>query len=602
MASDRKSDSMQRDIHRSHRLRRNSGLSVQHQASPQASPEGRQLPEDIALNCGWGRLIMAHTFHQPAQVARVLSEEQPGCRDIAIYVRDPHVILSQAPQALFLDPSHTYRIWLANYQHRRAHQKGFAVRRLRTRADAACINRIYETRHMVPVEPGFVWKNRASRKITYLVAEDLLSGELIGTVTGIDHVHAFADPEGGSSLWCLAVDPQTQHPGVGEALVRYLIEHYQARSRMYMDLSVLHNNRQAIALYEKLGFQRVPVFAIKRKNAINEPLFTGPDEAERQLNPYARLITEEARRRGIHVEVLDAKEGYFLLSLGGRRIVCRESLTELTSAIAMSRCQNKRVTLRLLAQHGLQVPAQQIAGDETAARDFLAEHQAIVVKPADAEQGQGISVNLTEPEEISPAIENARHYHHQVLLERYCPGEDLRLIVINFQMVAAAVRRPARIVGDGRHTISELIDKQSRRRAAATGGESRIPKDEATRRCVEKAGYALDEVLPYARSLQVRATANLHTGGTIHDVTVKLNPKLREAAEKAARVLDIPVVGLDFLVPAVDGPDYVVIEANERPGLANHEPQPTAERFIDLLFPLTIQTDVTRETTYAQKA
>ncbi len=593
MASDRSSDSLQRDVHRGHRLRRNRGLSVQHQSSPLASPEGRQLPEDITLNCGWGRLIMAHTFHQPAQVARVLSDEQPGCRDIAIYVRDPHVILSQAPQALFLDPSHTYRMWLANYQTRGAQPKGFAVRRLRTRADAAAINRIYETRHMVPVEPSFVWKNRASRKLTYLVAEDLHSGELIGTTTGVDHVHAFADPEGGASLWCLAVDPQTQHPGVGEALVRYLIEHYQARGRAHMDLSVLHNNRQAIALYEKLGFQRVPVFTIKRKNAINEPLFTGPDEAERQLNPYARLLTEEARRRGIHVEVIDAKEGYFQLSFGGRRITCRESLTELTSAIAMSRCQNKRVTLRLLAQHGLQVPAQQIAGEEVANREFLGEHQAIVVKPADAEQGQGISVNLTEPEELPPAIDNARHYHHQVLLERYCPGEDLRIIVINFRVVAAAVRRPARIVGDGRHTINELIDKQSRRRAAATGGESRIPKDAATQRCVEKAGYTLDDILPYAHSLQVRATANLHTGGTIHDVTAKLHPKLREAAEKAARVLDIPVVGLDFLVPAVDGPDYVIIEANERPGLANHEPQPTAERFVDLLFPLTIQPDAT---------
>ena len=85
----------------------------------------------------------------------------------------------------------------------------------------------------------------------------------------------------------------------------------------------------------------------------------------------------------------------------------------------------------------------------------------------------------------------------------------------------------------------------------------------------------------------MRNTANLHTGGTIHDVTGELHPVLREAAEQAARALDIPVTGLDFLVPAVDGPDYVIIEANERPGLANHEPQPTAERFVDLLFPRT---------------
>ena len=85
----------------------------------------------------------------------------------------------------------------------------------------------------------------------------------------------------------------------------------------------------------------------------------------------------------------------------------------------------------------------------------------------------------------------------------------------------------------------------------------------------------------------VRRTANLHTGGTIHDVTARLHPKLAEAAVRASRALEIPVVGLDFMVPAIDGEDYAIVEANERPGLANHEPQPTAERFIDLLFPQT---------------
>ena len=85
--------------------------------------------------------------------------------------------------------------------------------------------------------------------------------------------------------------------------------------------------------------------------------------------------------------------------------------------------------------------------------------------------------------------------------------------------------------------------------------------------------------------MQVRRTANLHTGGTLHDVTEVLSETLKEAAIRAALALEIPVVGLDFIVPDVSGDEYVIIEANERPGLANHEPQPTAERFIDLLFP-----------------
>src|SRR5690606_41694263 len=85
-------------------------------------------------------------------------------------------------------------------------------------------------------------------------------------------------------------------------------------------------------------------------------------------------------------------------------------------------------------------------------------------------------------------------------------------------------------------------------------------------------------------SFPTRRSSDL-TGGTIHDVTDQLHPQLVEAAVGAARAIDIPVVGLDFLVPSPTAPDYVIIEANERPGLANHEPAPTAQRFIDLLLP-----------------
>jgi D-alanine-D-alanine ligase-like ATP-grasp enzyme len=99
------------------------------------------------------------------------------------------------------------------------------------------------------------------------------------------------------------------------------------------------------------------------------------------------------------------------------------------------------------------------------------------------------------------------------------------------------------------------------------------------------AGYDYSSILPAGEHLFVRRTANLHTGGILEDVTAILHPTLADAAVRAARALDIPVVGLDLMVPGADQPEYVFIEANERAGLANHEPQPTAERFVDLLFP-----------------
>ena len=211
----------------------------------------------------------------------------------------------------------------------------------------------------------------------------------------------------------------------------------------------------------------------------------------------------------------------------------------------------------------------------------------MVVKPARGEQGRGIQVGLTEVDEIKAAVASARAFCDKVLLEQCVSGDDLRVIVIDYQVVAAAVRRPPSVCGDGSHSIGELIERLSRRREAATDGESRIPLDAETERCARRAGYSLDQVLPGGEWLQVRTTANLHTGGTIHDVTADLHPVLSSAAVRAAKALEIPVVGLDFMVPDVSGPDYAIIEANERPGLANHEPQPTVERFVDLLFPHT---------------
>jgi GNAT-family acetyltransferase (TIGR03103 family) len=550
------------------------------------APDVEVAVEASQVDCGWGRLLFAQTFKNQAQLVSALREEAPEHRDIAVYVGDPHVLLAAAPQELFLDPSHTFRLDLATYRSSRKQPRGFFVRRLSSEADADAVNRIYTARGMVPVRPDFFWSNRDNRSITYLVAEDESTGEIIGTVTGIDHRRAFNDPERGSSLWCLAVDPQARHAGIGEALVRRLAEHFKARGAACMDLSVLHDNEQAIGLYEKLQFRRIPAFAVKRKNSINERLYARPLEAYDVLNPYARLIVDEARRRGVHVEITDGEGGFFRLSQGGRSVHCRESLSELTSGVAMSICDDKAVTRRVVERAGLSVPEQISATDDDAQlTEFLERHGRVVVKPARGEQGRAVAVGLDNLGSVKRAIVEAREVCDRVLIESCFEGEDLRLVVIDFKLVAAAVRRPPSVIGDGQQTVQRLIEAQSRRRAAATGGESRIPIDAETERCLKLSELTLDSVLDKGQEVVVRKAANLHTGGSIHDVTEIVHPRLVEAAVAAARAINIPVVGIDFMVRAPTDPDYVFIEANERPGLANHEPQPTAERFLDLLFP-----------------
>lgn len=562
--------------------------SLKHWGKPLSGAAETNMQNEVVVDCGWGRLIFGQTFTNPKKLAEEICREQKDRRDIAMYVRDPHVAISYAPQNLFLDPSLTYRLDFQNYRGNSLRIHGLQIRQPETPEDENAMSGIYQAWGMVPSYNGFYEKALKDNCIKVLVAEEIISGAIVGAITGVDHRHAFADPDNGSSLWALAVDKQCRIPRVGETLVRELILHFMESGRRFIDLSVMHTNNEAIALYDKLGFEQVPVYCIKHKNYINEPLFIGPDPEE-EVNIYAGIIINEARRRGINVEMLDAENGFFRLNLGGRSIVCRESLTEMTTAVAMSRCDDKAVTRRILKKAGLRTPEQLVVSEHTDIESFLRTYKSGVVKPAKGEQGEGVFVDLRTTSEVRKAIDQASLLCEKVILEEYVTGEDLRIIVIDEEVVAAAVRKPASIQGTGEHTIQQLIEKQSRKRAQATKGESTIPLDEETKRCIESEGYAMDQILPKGTLLRVRKTANLHTGGTIHDVTAELNPKLIDAAKTAGSELDIPVVGFDFLVPRVDGEDYVIIEANERPGLANHEPQPTAEKFIDMLFPQTKQ-------------
>lgn len=544
--------------------------------------------QNVVLDCGWGRVVFAHTFQDQAQVAKLLLEEKPGQRDLAFYVQDPHVILSHAPQSLFLDPSHAYRLDFRDYVKRRMPFRNIKIRNVEDLSDISHINSIYKQHQMIPFSKNFTWQKRSSEVLEVLIAEDKLTGQIIGSVMGIDHAEAFDDPEQGTSLWALAVSKFCNLSGAGEALIRTLIEKYQERGRTYIDLSVMHYNDKAIKLYEKLGFKRIPVFCVKHKNRINSSLFTSSTEEQKSLNPYAQIIVNEAYRRGVVVDVIDAERSLFNLKFAGRSVNCIESLTDLTSAIAFQRCADKALTSKLVAAEGITVPKELVDPDQDAAHAFLEEHQQVVVKPQQGEQGKHVFVGITDEGTMMRAMELIRDLGQIPILQQFVEGTDLRVIVIGGRFVAAAIRRPPFVVGDGASTIEDLIHNLDKRRQAATDGESRVRIDSETERCLASQGYHLKSILPTGVSAQVRKTANLHTGGTIEDVTDLIHPSVREMSELCARCLDIPVVGLDFMISDPESDQVCFIEANERPGLANHEPQPVVERFLDLLFPESI--------------
>ncbi|MEU2350545.1 N-acetylglutaminylglutamine synthetase [Modestobacter sp. NPDC049651] len=556
---------------------------------PPTDRERRQMRRDVVADLGWGRLVFGQTFGDLSGIVAALRAEESGRRDICVYAWDPQVLVGTAPDELFIDPSFVLRLPLHRYRPREEPVRGVFVRTATSLAEMRRVDELYRRAGMVEATPETMWANHRTRAFTHLVAEDRRTGAVVGTVTGVDHALLFGDPEGGTSLWCLAVDPQDAPPGTGEALVRVLAERYVGRGRAHLDLSVMHDNTAALALYRKLGFERVPAVCVKRKNPINTPLYAAPPAGLAALNTYARVIADEALRRGIRVEVTDAAWGELRLTRGARSVLTRESLSELTSAVAMSRCDDKRVTRRIVERAGVRVPRGAVvdAADPRPARELLAACGEVVVKPARGEQGQGITMGVRDDAALDEAVALAAQHCPDVLVEELVAGDDLRVVVIDHEVVAAAVRRPAEVVGDGRSDVAALVRATSRRRERATGGESSIPLDAMTEQVVAAAGRSLTDVLPAGDRLRVRRTANLHTGGTIEDVTDRLHPEIAAAAVRASRAIGIPVTGLDFLVPDVEGPDAVFIEANERPGLANHEPQPTVARFVDLLFPET---------------
>ncbi|MCA1787944.1 MAG: GNAT family N-acetyltransferase, partial [Desulfobacteraceae bacterium] len=372
-----------------------------------------------------------HTFEDNARIVKTMTQYGYDSRDIAMYIIDPHVVVSLAPEKLFLDPSHTFRLWSHDYTMDPRTRNPFVIQRVSTSQEAEAINRIYSLCRMKGADPDFILDRRAGKLRTYMIAKDLVQDRVIGTVAGVDHVAAFNDPEKGASLWSLAVDPQSDFPGVGISLVRHLCEHYFTRGRAFVDISVMHNNKKAIALYEKLGCHRIPVFCIKRKNPINQDLYTTHQQYPR-LNPYAKLIVDEAKQRGIRIDIVDEAFGLFTLTLGSKTISCRESLSDLTTAVAMTKCDDKRLTRKLLAKHNIRVPEQLMYTDLPTAVQFMEKHRAVVVKPARGEQGEGISVDIFRKKDLETAIQKAGQVCPDVIIEELAPGQDLRIIVINY--------------------------------------------------------------------------------------------------------------------------------------------------------------------------
>uniref|UniRef100_A0A7C3PDM0 Cyanophycin synthetase n=1 Tax=Oscillatoriales cyanobacterium SpSt-418 TaxID=2282169 RepID=A0A7C3PDM0_9CYAN len=321
--------------------------------------------------------------------------------------------------------------------------------------------------------------------------------------------------------------------------------------------------------------------------------------ADASLGPSTEAIVKEAEARGIPWTQLSARS-MLQLGYGVHQKRLQATQTSYTGILALELACDKEGTKRILGDSGVPVPR----GTVIAYLDELEEAIAdvggypIVIKPLDGNHGRGITIDINTWEEAEAAYDAAREVSRDVIVERFYRGRDHRVLVVNGKVVAVAERVPAHVVGDGRSTVEELIDRTNqdpRRGDGHANVLTKIVMDRTSWQLLEKQGYTIDSVLPEGQVCYLRATANLSTGGIAVDRTDEIHPENVWLAERIVKIIGLDIAGIDIVTTDISKPlrevDGVVVEVNAAPGFRMHVspsvgiPRNVAEPVIDMLFP-----------------
>ncbi len=316
------------------------------------------------------------------------------------------------------------------------------------------------------------------------------------------------------------------------------------------------------------------------------------------LGPSTRSIVTAAQARNIPFRRLNT-ESLVLFGHGRKQRRIQAAETDRTSAIAEAIAQDKEMTRMLLRSVGVATPTGRPVKDADDAWSAACDIGVpVVVKPQDGNQGRGVATNLTTREQISIAYEAARKESPAVLVEKFAPGHDYRLLVVGDRVVAAARREPAHVLGDGIHTITQLVEQAN---ADPRRGEhhatvlSKIKLDAIALAVLSDQGLAPSSVPAAGAMVLIRRNANLSTGGTAIDVTERVHPAVAACAVDAAKIIGLDIAGIDVVAQDISRPlneqGGVIVEVNAAPGLRMHlEPsvgisRPVSEAIISMLFP-----------------
>lgn len=316
-----------------------------------------------------------------------------------------------------------------------------------------------------------------------------------------------------------------------------------------------------------------------------------------RLGPSTGSIVDAAVARGIPYRRL-TQGSLVQFGWGSRQRRIQAAETDRSSAIAEAIAQDKELTKKLLDAAGVPVPVGREVSDIEDAWLAMAEIAApVVVKPKDGNQGKGVTVNISTREQLNAAYAAASAISEEVLVEKYIPGSDFRLLVVGKQLVAAARRDPPLVIGDGVNTVQALVDQVNsdpRRGSGHATSLTKIRIDDIAVSCLAEQHLTLDSVPGKGTRVILRNNANLSTGGTATDVTDDVHPDLAASAVTAAQMVGLDICGIDVVCDSVLQPLEVqgggIVEANAAPGLRMHlqpsfgKGRPVGEAIVSSIF------------------
>ena len=317
-----------------------------------------------------------------------------------------------------------------------------------------------------------------------------------------------------------------------------------------------------------------------------------------RLGPSTGSIIEEAENRGIPWIRLN-KNSLCQLGYGINQKKIQATVTSQTSNIGVEIACDKEDTKHLLEQAEVPVPKGEIIRSEEGLKEAVDYIKyPLVVKPISGNHGRGITTNIQNWEDALFAFEAAKKVSKSVIVEKYITGEDYRLLVVNYKLIAAAKRTPAHVIGDGKSTVQQLIDEVNKDPRRGYGHEkvlTMIDVNDLTLGILEEKGKKLDSVLKKGEVLHLKDTANLSTGGTAEDVTDIVHPYNIFMAERIAKIIDLDICGIDIMTTDIGQPlpetGGAVLEVNAGPGFRMHLapaeglPRNVAGHVIDMLYP-----------------